>query len=397
MNPTLNVKPVTEPVTTNYAGFWRRLLATIIDGGIIGIITITLQSALGQDPFAVFDAKTLQELEVLNNSPAYKYNSLIAFAFGIAYTLIFWTSYEGATPGKKLLGIKIVKEDGKGITVPTGVIRYLGYLLSGFCIGLGFLWVLWDKKKQGWHDKLASTLVIKDGKKGNIGLAIFLAIIMIIGWGGFYSTAVYKGFTLGYAEVKNKQNASGTALSYQESLEKMNPEAKVHYENSMKLFEEMRANQADSAKVIQLNDQNIQELQLALEKDPKNPRLWIELGNANTWVSTKGSLESGLAAFSTAEKIDPQNVVYINNVGDMLIRMGQYDKAILQFQKTLRITDNSGYANLSLGIAYQRLAINDSAATHYEKAIEIFTKQNAEGNFDDEILEARKGLSEVKK
>jgi uncharacterized RDD family membrane protein YckC len=40
------------------------------------------------------------------------------------------------------------------------IIRYLGYYVSIFALGLGFLWVAWDDKKQGWHDKMAGTVVI---------------------------------------------------------------------------------------------------------------------------------------------------------------------------------------------------------------------------------------------
>jgi tetratricopeptide (TPR) repeat protein len=177
----------------------------------------------------------------------------------------------------------------------------------------------------------------------------------------------------------------------------MSPEAKIHYDKSMQLLKEMRAVQTDPEKVKKLNDENIQELKKAAELDPKNAEIWYQLGNAYTWVSSTGTLEDGLHAYKKAEEIDPNNVIYINGVGDMLIQMGKYEEAILQFQKTLRLTDKSGFANLSVAHAYAKLGIKDSAKEHYQKAIDIFTSQNATGSYDEQILQARKGIAEVSK
>ena len=58
--------------------------------------------------------------------------------------------------------LQIVHEDGSGdIGIGTALLRYVGYIVSGLAIGLGFLWIIWDDKKQGWHDKIASTKVIR--------------------------------------------------------------------------------------------------------------------------------------------------------------------------------------------------------------------------------------------
>ena len=69
----------------------------------------------------------------------------------------------GQTFGKRFIGIRIVREDGSPLTYRTAAIRhFVGYPLSMLVGGLGFLWALWDNKQQGWHDKLAGTLVVKD-------------------------------------------------------------------------------------------------------------------------------------------------------------------------------------------------------------------------------------------
>lgn len=76
--------------------------------------------------------------------------------------LWFWASW-GATPGKLIMKVRVVSaHDPGGVGLPIGMAvgRYLAYLLSSFPMGLGFLWILQDPRRQGWHDKLAGTLVI---------------------------------------------------------------------------------------------------------------------------------------------------------------------------------------------------------------------------------------------
>ncbi len=57
--------------------------------------------------------------------------------------------------------IKVVTTDGSPMTLSKGFKRYLGYIVSGITIGIGFLWIIWDKDKQGFEDKIAKTYVIK--------------------------------------------------------------------------------------------------------------------------------------------------------------------------------------------------------------------------------------------
>jgi uncharacterized RDD family membrane protein YckC len=67
----------------------------------------------------------------------------------------------GATPGKQAMRVMIV-DARTGGPPPLGrlVLRYLGYLLAALPLFLGFLWALWDPRRQGWHDKLAGTVVV---------------------------------------------------------------------------------------------------------------------------------------------------------------------------------------------------------------------------------------------
>lgn len=73
-----------------------------------------------------------------------------------------WTRL-GATPGKLLMNCRVVDAaSGQPPSLGQAVLRYLGYILSALPLGLGFLWVIWDRRRQGWHDKLARTLVVED-------------------------------------------------------------------------------------------------------------------------------------------------------------------------------------------------------------------------------------------
>ena len=77
---------------------------------------------------------------------------------------VYFIGIKGATPGKMVMKIKVIKKD-----TPTAEIGYggafvrevVGKLISGIVLGLGYFWILWDKDKQGWHDKFASTVVVE--------------------------------------------------------------------------------------------------------------------------------------------------------------------------------------------------------------------------------------------
>lgn len=142
--------------TPRYAGFWIRLAATIIDTILaLAIILPLLYWIYGADYFTA-----------MSNSANYTpqlgfFNVLLSYVFPIAATLIFW-KYRAATPGKMLLGLIIV--DVNTLQKPATfqlVIRYFSYLISIIPICLGFLWIAFDKKKQGWHDKIAGTIVVR--------------------------------------------------------------------------------------------------------------------------------------------------------------------------------------------------------------------------------------------
>ncbi|MEZ8629976.1 RDD family protein [Vibrio lentus] len=138
-----------------YSGFWPRVGASLIDTVIIGVITYPiLISVYG---WVYFDNEALVK----------GFTDLVfGWLFPVVAILVCWL-YRQATPGKMAISAKIVDATtGDKPSLQQYIVRYLGYILATIPFGLGIFWVAWDKRKQGWHDKLANTVVIckKDRK-----------------------------------------------------------------------------------------------------------------------------------------------------------------------------------------------------------------------------------------
>ena len=135
-----------------YAGFWVRVGATIIDTLLIMAVLMPLLVAIYG--WGYFDAASTR----LFVGPA---DFLLSWVAPAVAVIVFWI-YKQATPGKMALSIRIVDAaTGNPPSTPQCVGRYFAYFVSIFPLGLGLIWVAFDKRKQGWHDKLAGTVVIR--------------------------------------------------------------------------------------------------------------------------------------------------------------------------------------------------------------------------------------------
>ena len=139
-----------------YVGFWARVLAALIDTLALGVLIVIVGRILG-----FHGADYLSANGSLLLSPEYwgqvGTNQIVSAAVVIG----FW-AWKMATPGKMAINAVIVDEKTLGRPTAGQLIgRYLGYFLSTMFLGLGLMWVGWDARKQGWHDKLAGTVVIK--------------------------------------------------------------------------------------------------------------------------------------------------------------------------------------------------------------------------------------------
>lgn len=91
---------------------------------------------------------------------------VLSWIFPVITIIGFWI-YRQSTPGKMAISAKIVDaKTGEKPTLQQFIVRYIGYFLASIPLGLGILWVAWDKRKQGWHDKLANTVVISKKNSG---------------------------------------------------------------------------------------------------------------------------------------------------------------------------------------------------------------------------------------
>ena len=82
------------------------------------------------------------------------------FLVALAYFAGMW-AWKGTTVGGVVLGLKVVRLDGRPVTFSVALVRGLGAALSVIVMFLGFLWIAWDPDKQGWHDRIAGTVVIR--------------------------------------------------------------------------------------------------------------------------------------------------------------------------------------------------------------------------------------------
>ena len=141
-------------INSEYAGFWIRLGATLIDLVVISIVIyVPLMFIYGSEYWV--SEQTVKGF----------WDLLLGYIVPFIATIWFWLRFFG-TPGKMATRLKIVDaRTGQKLTIPQSIGRCFAYLVSIIPLFLGFVWVGIDKRKQGWHDKLAGTVVIRDKTK----------------------------------------------------------------------------------------------------------------------------------------------------------------------------------------------------------------------------------------
>ena len=148
----MNAEPELE-----YVGFWARVGAALIDTMLVSAVVIPLLAAVYGWTYA--DGK----VSMVAEGPASFFISWVAPAIAV---VAFWL-YRQATPGKMVISARIVDaETGQPPTPRQAIGRYLAYYVSILPFCLGLLWVGFDRRKQGWHDKLAGTVVVRPKVRG---------------------------------------------------------------------------------------------------------------------------------------------------------------------------------------------------------------------------------------
>lgn len=158
-----NIQIQTADFRPEYAGFWRRLAAGTVDVFVGGIISLAVSLALGTSlgKFGFF-------------------SSIFGFLFSVAYCLYFWVGNNGQTLGKRAAAVRVVREDGGRLDVKTALWRCAGYIVSAAALLGGFLGIFFDDQRQGWHDKIAGTIVVNTGDKPNIWLVAEIAALLFL-------------------------------------------------------------------------------------------------------------------------------------------------------------------------------------------------------------------------
>ena len=135
-----------------YVGFWPRVGASLIDTVLLCLIVLPLMLWIYGDRYFSLAQPSLVEGMA---------DFIISWVAPAIAVMAFWV-YKQATPGKMAVSARVVDaRTGAPLTVVQSVVRYAGYFVSTIPFGLGLIWVGLDRRKQGWHDKIAGTYVVK--------------------------------------------------------------------------------------------------------------------------------------------------------------------------------------------------------------------------------------------
>ncbi|HSD52444.1 MAG TPA: RDD family protein [Candidatus Methylomirabilis sp.] len=148
----------TDPSTLRIGGFWLRAVAVLVDLALVGTL---VAAGGGLVSVAVqvggwFSSTPELALEWLENSARSCLSALIILSYFTAFV-----GWRGQTPGKMLFRLSIVRVSGQEVGYGRAFVRWVGQILSALLLGIGFLMIALSRKKQGLHDKLADTYVVR--------------------------------------------------------------------------------------------------------------------------------------------------------------------------------------------------------------------------------------------
>ncbi len=148
---------MTATADLKHAGFWRRLLAFFIDYLLLSTLLAPVLFLIYGRGYFLWLAETEGLFEIYGSA-----DLLLTKVLPFLLLILLWRRL-GATPGKILLDCRVVDARTlEKISIRNAFIRAAGYIISALPVYLGFIWIAFDKRKQGLHDKLAGTLVLHD-------------------------------------------------------------------------------------------------------------------------------------------------------------------------------------------------------------------------------------------
>ena len=156
-----------------FAGFWVRTIAWVIDGFILGAITtffwfvvlaVSAAIGLGAAASVTTDANLTEEQVAVVGVGillAFTLLGVLTLCITVLYFVLLWVK-RGATIGQSVLGLRVARErDGGPIGWGTAIVRYIMLMIGFWIFYLGVIWVAFEPRKRGWHDMVAGTLVVK--------------------------------------------------------------------------------------------------------------------------------------------------------------------------------------------------------------------------------------------
>lgn len=180
-----------------YAGFWKRAAAAIVDGIAVWIVGSFGGEALGT---LLGDLAGGGELAIMLMV------ALVTLLLQVCYYAFFHASFNAATPGKMLIGIKVVRSDGENISFLRAVARYFATIPSGILLGIGYLMAGFTARKQALHDMICDTVVVDKWaftaqpqmQRHELGTA---AVVVLVGYVGLIVLAVILAVALGIGDA----------------------------------------------------------------------------------------------------------------------------------------------------------------------------------------------------
>lgn len=152
-----------EPaLAPKFGGFWIRTVAYSIDGFLVQLIYALLLGVGFLGYTSGSDTDALSDFSQILFETNFSWLNILSTVIYLAYFTVF-LGMRGQTPGKMICGLRVVRLDGTPVSYGQAALRTLGYYLNLLTLCIGFLWVAFDPRKQGLHDKIAGTYEIRVG------------------------------------------------------------------------------------------------------------------------------------------------------------------------------------------------------------------------------------------
>lgn len=400
----------TSQTQVQYAGFWVRLFAFLLDNVFVSLATISLGITL------------------YTINPNWGFGNLISIVsliVGAVYLFVFWIK-DGATPGKRLFGLKIIETrllenysniPQNGLSPLTAIARYFGYLVSTVVFFLGFLWIAFDKNKRSWHDKIAGTAVIRLDNQKRVVLRIVTIVLFLI----LSALATVGGFVVGINEEIKRDNRnivlekvfSGQKKDLEFSFQKQReaylaalpPETQNLVQKSADLIQEAILLIAESDCTVQkLNPaietklaEAVKLAEKAVSLSPDSPYTHYRLAHAYNWASCYpfGGDNKALLAYQKATELDANFVEARSGLGNMLKNLGNYQSAIPHLEYVTQKAPLCDNCWLELGEAYLRYGAKTKAREALQTAKNLLKNSNTSTSSKQIEIRIEKLLDEL--